>query len=230
MNGFKKAKSSYNLSAKAQAIMRLKIARMLKNTGISYFKRVFEFGAGQDELGFILRKKIKFDEFISSDINNYDLKFDDSKIRFLQLDMNLPLPKDMGKFDLIISNACLQWLNAKDVLPRLIELLNHGGILLIGTFGVRNLHEVRELTGLGLDYICIDELKNILSPLSHLKMDSEDIVLKFDSAKELFLHLKKSGVNTLSNNFYLSKSILKRCDIEFKNSLTYEAVYIFGIK
>ncbi|HEA8248685.1 TPA: malonyl-[acyl-carrier protein] O-methyltransferase BioC, partial [Campylobacter coli] len=69
-------------------------------------------------------------------------------------DMNTLATQNLSKqkFDLITSNASLQWLDLKQVLPTLANMLNKKGILLLSTFGEMNLKEIKQSTSLGLKY------------------------------------------------------------------------------
>lgn len=226
---FLKAANSYEKTAIVQAKMRKKLLEILKQNSSSLsFGRVFEFGAGRDEFGKLLRKDIDFKEYISSDINDYALVFDDKRVRFLAHDMRLAMP-DIKSFDLITSNACIQWLGL-DIFAKLFGALNKNGVLLLSSFAPANLAQVRKMTGLGLDYPSVDEIFKALKSFDDVSIKSERVDLKFDSAISLFRHLKDSGVNSLASKFYISKSILERCEKEFDNTLSYEPIYIFARK
>ncbi|EAJ4595520.1 malonyl-[acyl-carrier protein] O-methyltransferase BioC, partial [Campylobacter jejuni] len=103
---FLKAKD-YQKHAKVQDLMGLKLCEILKNLEISHFKKVFEFGCGRGEFSDKLSKIITFDEYLKNDI--LDFKENSSILIF---DMNEIAKQDLSKekFDLIVSNATLQWL------------------------------------------------------------------------------------------------------------------------
>ena len=53
-------------------------------------------------------------------------------IEFINLDANGDLHEVNEKFDVVFSNACIQWLpNHKELLPKLLTLLNPNGVLAI---------------------------------------------------------------------------------------------------
>lgn len=84
------------------------------------------------------------------------------------------------KFDLITSNASLQWLDLKQVLPTLANMLNEKGILLLSTFGKMNLKEIKQSTGLGLKYFSTKELEQIFKPyFSDIKITEEIVIWNF---------------------------------------------------
>lgn len=224
---FYKAKKSYAKAAIAQAKMRQRLCELVLKHSKSY-DLVFEFGAGQDELGLALRPQIEFKKYIISDIN--EIKSDKAGVCFKKIDMRLPLPKEIKGLDLAISNACLQWLDAKSVLESLSKALKPNALLALSTFGKQNLRQIKALSGIGLNYLAQDELAGICQKhYKDVRVSTRTYSLKFDSALDVFRHLKLSGVNSLGR-FYISKEILNRCEKEFNNTISYEAIFLTALK
>ncbi|EAI3184621.1 malonyl-[acyl-carrier protein] O-methyltransferase BioC [Campylobacter jejuni] len=219
---FLKAKD-YEKHAKVQDFMGLKLCEILKNLRISHFEKVFEFGCGRGELSKKLQNFITFDEYLKNDI--LDFKENSSILIF---DMNEIAKQDLSKekFDLIVSNATLQWLDLKRIIPSLRDMLNQNGILLLSTFAKQNLKEIKQSTGFGLNYFSLNELEQIFKVyFNEVKITQELIKLSFDNALDVFRHLKLSGVNSLG--FYpLNKGFLKEFEEKFQNKLTYHPVFI----
>ncbi|MFK0410444.1 malonyl-ACP O-methyltransferase BioC [Campylobacter jejuni] len=209
--------------AKVQYFMGLKLCEILKNLRISHFEKVFEFGCGRGELSKKLQNFITFDEYLKNDI--LDFKENSSILIF---DMNEIAKQDLSKekFDLIVSNATLQWLDLKRIIPSLRDMLNQNGILLLSTFAEQNLKEIKQSTGFGLNYFSLNELEQIFKVyFNEVKITQELIKLSFDNALDVFRHLKLSGVNSLG--FYpLNKGFLKEFEEKFQNKLTYHPVFI----
>lgn len=220
---FLKAKD-YEKHAKVQDFMGLKLCEILKNLRISHFEKVFEFGCGRGELSKKLQNFITFDEYLKNDI--LDFKENSSILIF---DMNEIAKQDLSKekFDLIVSNATLQWLDLKRIIPSLRDMLNQNGILLLSTFAEQNLKEIKQSTGFGLNYFSLNELEQIFKVyFNEVKITQELIKLSFDNALDVFRHLKLSGVNSLG--FYpLNKGFLKEFEEKFQNKLTYHPVFSF---
>ncbi|EAI5034030.1 malonyl-ACP O-methyltransferase BioC, partial [Campylobacter jejuni] len=212
---FLKAKD-YEKHAKVQDFMGLKLCEILKNLRISHFEKVFEFGCGRGELSKKLQNFITFDEYLKNDI--LDFKENSSILIF---DMNEIAKQDLSKekFDLIVSNATLQWLDLKRIIPSLRDMLNQNGILLLSTFAEQNLKEIKQSTGFGLNYFSLNELEQIFKVyFNEVKITQELIKLSFDNALDVFRHLKLSGVNSLG--FYpLNKGFLKEFEEKFQNKL-----------
>lgn len=219
---FLKAKD-YEKHAKVQDFMGLKLCEILKNLRFSHFEKVFEFGCGRGELSKKLQNFITFDEYLKNDI--LDFKENSSILIF---DMNEIAKQDLSKekFDLIVSNATLQWLDLKRIIPSLRDMLNQNGILLLSTFAEQNLKEIKQSTGFGLNYFSLNELEQIFKVyFNEVKITQELIKLSFDNALDVFRHLKLSGVNSLG--FYpLNKGFLKEFEEKFQNKLTYHPVFI----
>ncbi|EAL1600513.1 malonyl-ACP O-methyltransferase BioC [Campylobacter jejuni] len=219
---FLKAKD-YEKHAKVQDFMGLKLCEILKDLKISHFEKVFEFGCGRGELSKKLQNFITFDEYLKNDILDFK---ENSNI--LIFDMNEISKQDLSKekFDLIVSNATLQWLDLKRIIPSLRDMLNQNGILLLSTFAKQNLKEIKQSTGFGLNYFSLNELEQIFKIyFNEVKITQELVELSFDNALDVFRHLKLSGVNSLG--FYpLNKGFLKEFEEKFQNKLTYHPVFI----
>ena len=219
---FLKAKD-YEKHAKVQDFMGLKLCEILKDLKISHFEKVFEFGCGRGELSKKLQNFITFDEYLKNDILDFK---ENSNI--LIFDMNEIAKQDLSKekFDLIVSNATLQWLDLKRIILSLRNMLNQNGILLLSTFAEQNLKEIKQSTGFGLNYFSLNELEQIFKVyFNEVKITQELIKLSFDNALDVFRHLKLSGVNSLG--FYpLNKGFLKKFEEKFQNKLTYHPVFI----
>ncbi|EAI2110950.1 malonyl-[acyl-carrier protein] O-methyltransferase BioC [Campylobacter jejuni] len=219
---FLKAKD-YEKHAKVQDFMGLKLCEILKDLKISHFEKVFEFGCGRGELSKKLKNFITFDEYLKNDILDFK---ENSNI--LIFDMNEISKQDLSKekFDLIVSNATLQWLDLKQIIPSLRDMLNQNGILLLSTFAKQNLKEIKQSTGFGLNYFSLNELEQIFKIyFNEVKITQELVELSFDNALDVFRHLKLSGVNSLG--FYpLNKGFLKEFEEKFQNKLTYHPVFI----
>ncbi|EAI9556080.1 malonyl-ACP O-methyltransferase BioC, partial [Campylobacter jejuni] len=191
---FLKAKD-YEKHAKVQDFMGLKLCEILKDLKISHFEKVFEFGCGRGELSKKLQNFITFDEYLKNDILDFK---ENSNI--LIFDMNEISKQDLSKekFDLIVSNATLQWLDLKQIIPSLRDMLNQNGILLLSTFAKQNLKEIKQSTGFGLNYFSLNELEQIFKIyFNEVKITQELVELSFDNALDVFRHLKLSGVNSL---------------------------------
>ena len=79
--------------------------------------------------------------------------------------------------DLITSCSTLQWFNDPGAfLTRCHQALVADGLLAFSTFGTTNMHEIRQLTGHGLDYLSVEELQALLSPRFDILHAEEEVV------------------------------------------------------
>jgi malonyl-CoA O-methyltransferase len=111
--------------------------------------------------------------------------------------------------DLIISTSTEQWVKDKEAFYNKVEqALSPLGNFVFSTFGVENLKEIREATGLGLKYYEQEETRLMLSKnFEILYSKDEQIVLFFSSAKDILRHLKKTGVNGLQKQHWTKKTV-----------------------
>ena len=98
--------------------------------------------------------------------------------------------------DLITSCSTLQWFaDTERFFTRCHRFLSDGGILAFSTFGKRNMQEIHTLTGHGLEYFSLEELKALLSSRFEVLYAEEEIVsLPFGTPLEVLQHLRQTGV------------------------------------
>lgn len=102
-----------------------------------------------------------------------------------------------GKFDLIVSASTFQWLaHPRATFTKLADHLNPNGWLVFSTFGKDNFKELKAVTGQGLEYRSIAELRTLLSSAYDILYTEEQIhTLKFPDPLDILQHVKKTGVN-----------------------------------
>ena len=132
------------------------------------------------------------------------------------------------KYDLIISNACLQWCNdTEETILKLKNSLNEGGILALSVFGKDNIKEINEIFELSPKTVDIDKLpKNTI-------VVEETINMFFDTPIEVLKHIKLTGANAVKE-MTMTKSLLKDFEIKYNEKfaqknrvqLTYNPVYL----
>ena len=228
---FAKKLDSYNEHAKIQKFMSEKLIKFLDQ---SAFDSVLELGCGTGFLTEQASQTIKYSAYTAIDIvpecQNYISRID-SKIEFLAEDIETFIKNNTKTYDLIISNASLQWVeNLKEFTKVLLTKLNKSGILLFTTFGKQNFHEISRISGKSLSYININELEDELKDFSVIT--EEDIhVLKFNSPKEILRHMQLTGVNaiesitwTKGDMFKFEQNCLNNCN--GAPTLTYNPIYI----
>jgi malonyl-ACP O-methyltransferase BioC len=205
---FQQAAASYDHHALIQERTAAHLLDLLLQQGARPYKRVLEIGCGTGLLTRLLLRRISgMDELFLNDLVpdfacRLALECTERAptVHFLPGDIEtLPLP---GCFDLIISSSALHWLDdLSGLLTKLAVCLKPGGIIAFSLYGPNNLHEIRELTGLGLPCHSLPELTNLLdSSLSLLHGSEEQAQLHFASPQEVLRHLRQTGVNALSRS------------------------------
>ena len=90
---------------------------------------------------------------------------------------------------------------------------------------VKNLQEIKALTGQGLDYLSIEDLQEKLLnngfEILHLSEHLES--LSFDHPKQILQHLKATGVTATASNFRWTKQTLTDFYQNYQQFLTHDA-------
>ncbi len=226
---FLKAKDTYTQNAIVQKYMRDKLLEILRAQHRVDFKYIFEFGAGNGELSALLCKMLTFTSYVCNDINDYKVHFDDTRMRYECFDMKELLKQKICQmqFELIVSNATLQWLDFEQTLCDIKQILSPNGYCLLSTFGEQNCYEVKAITDYGLSYISLECMREILTKHFTIILLEEEIMnLDFPTSLDVFRHLRLSGVNALSQNGFIGKNMLCEYERRFKNRLTYHPIYM----
>ena len=142
--------------------------------------------------------------------------------------------------DLITSCSTLQWFNDPGAfLTRCHQALVADGLLAFSTFGTTNMHEIRQLTGHGLDYLSVEELQALLSPhFDILHAEEEVVTLPFPTPQAVLKHLKQTGVTGTEKRIWTRSRLQSFCkeyttrfsDAAGNVNLTYHPIYIIARK
>ena len=221
----------YNENARIQKRMAEKLIKMLSSN--YECSEVLEIGCGTGLLTELAVNNISFQKYTAIDIvpecEEY-IKSVNADIEFISGDIEAYIVSEK-KYDLIISNASLQWINnLPDFINRLTEKLNDGGILLFSSFGMENFREIFYVTGKSLSYLSKKEYEKHLEKFNPI-IDEEVWVMAFKTPKEILKHIQNTGVNALSSEVWTKNDL-----INFENeynvfcsnhpTLTYNPIYI----
>lgn len=147
----------------------------------------------------------------------------------------------LGGQNLIASSSTIQWFaDPATFVQRMEQLLAPQGVLALTTFGTRNLYELTSLTTPSpLAYPTLATCTEWLSSnMEVVALEEQEIVLRFDTAREALAHLKQSGVNA-TNNAPLSpramRELLTQYTEQFSHpdggvTLTYHPIYLVAVK
>lgn len=233
---FTQSTSTYDESAVIQKEMAQKLVdKTLQNCG-NYFEKVFEFGAGTGFLSKNILNEITFEEYYANDIieeSEYCIKNIINTAKFVPGDIEKIDIEE--KFDLILSNAVMQWIvDTDELLEKIKNNITQDGYFAFTTFGEQNYKEIKETTGVSLNYLKTETLKEKCSKHFDILYFDENIQsLFFDTPLDVLKHIKYSGTNGIKTpNWTVSK--LKEFEKYYKKSfsignkviLTYHPIYI----
>ncbi len=216
---FSKSLNTYEDNAFVQKEMGAKLIQLLERKD---FDSIFEIGCATGLLTKQIKENLNYNSLTANDIvSEAKVYVEDIATVFICEDIEkINFDK---KYDLIISNACLQWCNdINSTINKLLLSLNENGVLAFTLFGEDNLKEIKNLFNFQ-NSICV----------SAKIFKEETIKLFFDSPIDVLRHIKLTGVNAIQEHKF-TKSSLKEFEENYKNLysengkvyLTYNPIYL----
>lgn len=246
-SSFSKAALTYERQALMQNTMGQHLCKYLK-----YFyqehpeinlKRVLEIGCGPGNFTELFINSFAPEEMCLNDLSASMLQETTDKIheRFPKLKLNTICANALSlntsyeplafPYDALISNATFQWFGSLDpVLEHFAPLLStHKGCRLVAfaSFYEGNFAQIKELTGLSLDYLTPEQITDSLARLTkYYQVHFDSHKQHFTSPWALFKSLKSTGVTALGNK-PLSPKAFKRLLLDYQNHFSDEhGVYL----
>lgn len=229
---FAKCLSTYNSNAHVQKQMAEHLLASLGSR--KSFNNILEIGCGSGVLTSLANENLNFNVYTANDIVNECeayIKKINSDIKFISGDIETILAKNQAKYDLIISNASLQWVsNLPSLIFKLVNNLNKDGVLLFSTFGKENFREIAFVQGIKLNYYSKSEICTMFKELTPV-VEEEIRIMAFKTPKEVLKHIQKTGVNSLEESFW-TKQDFKNFENGYNNicskspTLTYNPIYV----
>ncbi|WP_339015774.1 malonyl-ACP O-methyltransferase BioC [Fusobacterium animalis] len=177
---------------------------------------IFEIGCGTGIFTKEYRKYFLHSDLILNDI--FDVR------EFIKdIDYNIFIQEnieelDIPKSDLVVSSSVFQWIKDKDSLIR--NIAENTDNLCFSSYVSGNLIEIKNHFDISLDYLNIEEFKEILKKyFSSVKSYSETIKLDFEAPMSVLKHLKYTGVTGFQ------KTSISKIKTFKDNILTYEVAY-----
>ncbi|WP_435931806.1 malonyl-ACP O-methyltransferase BioC [Moraxella bovoculi] len=238
-HNFKKAHATYDQSALVQHQMCQHLITLIQTRlPDASPKSILEIGCGVGNLTKLYHPLWQIDELYLNDL--YDVHSDIDRAKLIIGDIeHIELPR----VDMALSSSALQWM--KD-LPTLCHRIHHAlsdaSTFAFATFGQDNLHEMKTLTGIGLDYHSLDDIIQMLSKAGFDVIHAEQMpyTLYFDQPKQILRHIKETGVSvgsvgwTKSSLAQFYENYRKKFAIfndgKWRCPLTYDAIYVIAVK
>lgn len=231
---FEKSMDKYNENALVQADMANQLVQeVLKHR--NNFDKILELGCGTGLLTEKVKEKINFKNYYANDIveksKNYISKILPEYKFILGNALKIKPPV---KVDLIISNAMFQWfVNLEPVITYYKNFLEKDGILAFSTFGPENFYELKDISGLTLNYLTPEEIKTILAKdFDILYCQEYTETLEFETPLALLAHMKNTGVNSLTSKTWTVKEVKTFCEKYMerfeKTKLTYNPIIVIA--
>lgn len=201
---FARAAATYDRQAAVQRRVAERLLALLEQNRTRAPRRVLEIGCSTGILTAMLTSSCR--DLAALYVNDLVPAFqamvrekvgDDLDFVFLAGDIeSIALPSNL---DLVISSSTLHWLhNLPALFDRLHGLMTPGGILCFAMYGPKNLYELREITGIGLDYPSPVELTGMLENRFQVLACREELLsFHFSDPRTLLDHLRQTGVNAL---------------------------------
>lgn len=231
---FRRSLSTYDEHATVQRRMAERLCALLPARS---YPCIAELGCGTGQLTRLLAERIPCRSYLANDLvpecAGAALRFR-PQARFLPGDIDEEAPHlrehQPDGFDLVISNACLQWSRRPAAtLAALHAALKPGGILAFSSFGQDNLREIRALFGVGLTSPTLDALRALLPAGTLLTLCEEHQTIVFSSLLDALRHLRATGVNAFDApplTHGRLKALDERFCRDFARTLTYHPRYV----
>ena len=131
-------------------------------------------------------------------------------------------------FDLVVSNASLQWMAPEKVFNEVSQVLAPNGSFLFSTFGPQTLSELKAL-GLRVNaFLSLAELRTLSGQyFNQIKLEAEIHKLSFAGARELHAYLKGLGAEGVDRRREASSSVYRMLRNKKELPATFEALFAF---
>jgi malonyl-CoA O-methyltransferase len=220
------------------AFLQMKMAdELLASVRMIKASKILDVGCGTGYLADQLAKSFPAAEVVGIDIapgmiETAKVKYKQNNLLFAVGDGE-GLPFGRAAFDLVVSNASLQWMSAPAVFAEVNRVIIGGGRFFFSTFGPATLREMK-LSGFRINQF--DSIKSLKTAargkFKSITIGSSLVAMTFKSIKEIIFHLKEVGANTNDRAKMNDKELFKafkKYNNEFKVNgqakISYEIIF-----
>lgn len=196
----------YDQHAVVQRQIVAKLTALLQQQGVQQIEHCLEIGCGSGGLTQSLNQHFQIKQWDICDLCDCTAFLNSilpqGNFRFQQGDAE-QYHSDT-QYDLIATASTLQWFqDPQGFVQRSASSLKPQGWLLFSTFAPDNLAEIKQLTGIGLDYPSLADWQQWLKREFELVYLSQtQIRLAFDHPKAVLHHLKATGVTATTQHIW----------------------------
>jgi len=181
-------------------IIQVEVAKTLvEQVSSSTYSTIIDIGSGSGEVyKNVVKNDIVFEQFIALDFSQEMLNIHPSckKVKKVCADFNLAKTFDMFTVDqngIVFSSSALQWSRDLDLtLSRLSKKASKAYFAIFTASTFKTLHQV---AGIKSPIYSETDLKEMISRYYHSTFETRKYSLHFDSVRDMFRYIKKSGVS-----------------------------------
>ena len=183
-------------------IIQAKVAKiMVDKLPLTAYDKIIDIGCGSGEVFKDLKdKETSFEEFVAFDSSQPMLEIHPTEKRVIKVcadfnDINFLNTLPFETYDLLLSSSALQWSKDLDFTLRKLATLSktfNTAIFTSGTF--KTLHQTANIHS--PIYSAESLQKHILKHYSDASFELHHFTLSFESTREMFRYIKKSGVSS----------------------------------
>ena len=196
---FTHSRVSYDETAIVQKSLCHNLIENLKAIKGAGYNSILELGSGTGYLSRLLYDAFLPEKFLLMDLSG---ECGMKEAGFISGDIEVKIDSvEREAFDLVVAGSTMQWFHSPSrIMAKVFSILKTGGIFALTTYLPDTFKEIREQTGSGLLYYSEPQWRLIAERAGFeiLECISETVELKFVGVKEIFEHIKSTGVNSLS--------------------------------
>lgn len=194
---FERSVSTYNRWATSQTAAADRLVGLLQEF-IKSPEAVLEVGSGSGYLTGLIKEKLKPARLTAIDISLHSPLED---VEFISGDAESVVRQlASDSFSCVVTSSALQWFHSPGRFLREVKrILAPGGVCALTVYIEGTLKELGALTGRSLIYLKEEDWPEVVRKAGFEIVSSElsQQVLLFDSVRDIFAHLKATGVNAL---------------------------------